>query len=110
MAYKAGRLTTKDQSKIQRWALGYQQYVENRDSADRHYEVTRLLHFILRGTNSKLYDLAFPHAESDDPDLVPGHSYGVDDLEGFEKLLKQLDQMGTKTQASLNKSEWTEWR
>lgn len=110
MAYKAGKLTGEDQSRIQRWALGYYQYRETRDRNDRQNEIEKLLHYILRGTNSKLYDIAFPTPESDDPDLVPGHSYGVDDLEDLEVLVKKLGQMNTKTQATLNKTEWTEWR
>jgi hypothetical protein len=110
LAYKSGKLTGRDQSRIQRFALGYYQFAENRDRADRHFEVKRLLHFILRGTNSKLYELAYPSVEVDDPDVVPGHTYGVEDLEDLERLLTKLDRIGTKTQASLNGSgEWTEW-
>lgn len=109
MAYRAGKLTGKDQSRIQRWALGYFQFAEERNRADRQFEVTKLLHFILRGTDSKLYDIAFPRAEVDDPDVIPGHSYGVDDLEGLENLLAKMDALSTRTQASLNKSEWTDW-
>ncbi len=109
MAYKAGKLTGKEQSKIQRFALGYLQFAEDRDRSDRHFEVKRLLHFILRGTNSKLYELAYPSVEVDDPDVVPGHTYGVDDLEDLESLLKKIDRFSTKTQADLNHSEWTEW-
>lgn len=68
------------------------------------------MHFILRGTNSKLYELAFPEIEVSDPDVIPGHTYGVDDLEGLEKLITKLDQFSTKTQAELDGVEWTEWR
>lgn len=110
MAYKAGKLTSHDQSRIQRWALGYYQYREIRDQNDRQSEIEKLLHFILRGTDKVLYGIAFPRPEDDDPDLVEGHSYGVDDLEDLEKLVKKLGQMSTKTQAALNKTEWTEWR
>lgn len=110
MAYKSGKLTNKEQSRIQRFALGYYQYAENRDRADRHYEIKKLLHFILRGTDTKLYDFAFPSVEVDDPDVIPGHTYGVEDLEGLEKLLQKIDQVGTRTQASLDRPEWTEWR
>lgn len=109
MAYKSGRLTGRDQSRIQRFALGYFQFSEERDRADRQYEVTRLLHFILRGTDSKLYELAYPSIEVDDPDVIPGHTYGVDDLEDLEKLLSRIDGLNTKTQADLNR-EWTDWR
>lgn len=108
MAYKTGKLTGRDQSRIQRFALGYYQFAEERDKADRHFEMKRLLHFILRGTNSKLYEMAYPSIEADDPDVIPGHTYGVDDLEGLEKLLSKIDGLQTKTQATLNR-EWTEW-
>lgn len=109
MAYKSGRLTGRDQSKIQRWALGYHQYSEKRDRADSQFEIKKLLHFILRGTNQKLYEVAFPSAEVNDPDVIPGHTYGVDDLEGLEKMLKGIDGIKTKTQSSLDGSEWSEW-
>lgn len=108
MAYKTGKLTGRDQSRIQRFALGYLQFSEERDRADSQFETKRLLHFILRGTNSKLYEMAYPGAEVDDPDVIPGHTYGVDDLEGLEKLLSRIDGLNTKTQATLNR-EWTEW-
>jgi len=109
LAYKAGRLTGKDQSRIQRWALGYYQYCEKRDQADRDYETNRLLHFILRGIDHKLYEVAYPSIEVDDPDVIPGHTYGVEDLDSLEKVLKSLDSLNTKTQASIAKREWTEW-
>lgn len=110
MAFKAGKLTGPDQSRVQRWALGYYQFSETRERLDRHHEVTKLLHLLLRGTNSKLYDVAYPSVEVDDPDVIPGHSYGVDDLEGLERLLNKIDGMTSKTQADLDGSEWTEWR
>jgi len=110
LAYKTGTLTGKDQSRLQRWALGYFQYMEMRDRNERQFDIEKLLRFILRGTDSKLYDFAFPRPETNDPDLIPGHSYGVDDLEGFEQLLKNIDALSTKTQSSLNKNEWSEWR
>jgi len=110
LAFKSGRLTGRDQSRIQRWALGYHQFCEIRDRADNHFEIKRLLHFILRGTNSKLYELAYPSIEVDDPDVVPGHTYGVEDLEDLERLLEKLDRIGTKTQVQLNGREWTDWR
>jgi len=56
-----------------------------------------------------LYDVAYPNIESDDPDIIPGHTYEAEDLEGLERLLKKLDQIGTKSQAQLNKDEWTPW-
>lgn len=110
MAFKAGKLTGPDQSRIQRWALGYYQFSETRESLERHHETNKLLHLLLRATNNKLYELAFPTPEINDPDVIPGHSYGVDDLEGLEKLLSKIDGMTSKTQADLNGSEWTEWR
>jgi hypothetical protein len=109
LAYKAGKLTGKQQSRIQRWALGYYQYADKRDRADSEYEIKKLLHLILRGTNNKLYDFAFPSPEVNDPDVIPGHTYGVDDLEGLEKLLSKIDGLSTRTQADLN-DEWSEWR
>lgn len=109
MAYKSGKLTGPDQSRIQRYALGYYQFSKDRDEADRYFEIKKLLHFILRGTNEKLYELAYPSIEVNDPDVVPGHTYGVEDLEDLEKLLTRLDRMGRKTQAALDKSEWTSW-
>lgn len=110
MAYRAGKLTGKDQSKIQKFALYYHQFAENRDKDDRHFEIKRLLHFILRGTNNKLYELAYPSVEVDDPDVIPGHTYGVEDLEDIERLLTKLDQVGVKTQAKLDSEEWSAWR
>ena len=110
MAYKSGKLTGKNQSRIQRWALGYYQYLERREQSDQFFEIKKLLHFILRGTNSKLYELAYPSIEVNDPDVIPGHTYGVEDLEGLEKLLTKIDVIGKKTQAELDRSEWTEWR
>lgn len=110
MAYESGRLTGKDQSRIQRWALGYHQYAKRLDGVDQYSEIRKALHFILRATDSKLYELAFPRVEVDDPDVVPGHTYGVEDLEGLEKLLKSIDGMQTKTQAQLSGDEWTDWR
>ncbi|HEY6020552.1 MAG TPA: hypothetical protein VIY48_11885 [Candidatus Paceibacterota bacterium] len=82
--------------------------MENRDRADRDFEIKKLLHFILRGTNSKLYDLAFPNIEVDDPDVIPGHTYGVEDLEGLEKLLSGIGLTKSRTMADPGKS-WTEW-
>jgi len=105
-----GKLTGPDQSRIQRRALEYYQYAQSRDKADEQFEIKKLLHFILRGTNNKLYEFAFPSIESDDPDVIPGHTYGVDDLEDFEKLLKKLDGLSTKTQANLDGDKWSEWR
>lgn len=110
MAFKGGRLTGKDQSRIQRWALGYYQYTEKRDQSEREYETNKLLHLILKATNSKLYDLAYPNIESDDPDVIPGHTYGVEDLEGLEKLIASLDSVRSTTQTSLDKDSWTDWR
>ena len=109
MAYESGILTGKDQSRIQRWALAYHKYAERKDQSEQFSEIRKLLHFILRGTSSKLYDVAYPSAEADDPDLIPGHTYGVDDLEGLEKLLSKIDRVATKTQASLNGNEWSDW-
>jgi hypothetical protein len=108
LAYKTGKLTGRGQSRIQRFALGYLQFSEERKQADQQFEIKRLLHFILRGTNNKLYELAYPSIEVDDPDVIPGHTYGVDDLEDLEKLLSKIDGLNTKTQASLNR-EWTVW-
>jgi hypothetical protein len=110
LAYKSGRLTGRDQSRVQRWALGYQQYAERLIQADQYDEIRKVLHFILRANDAKIYELAFPRIEVNDPDVVPGHSYGVDDLEGLEKLLRKIDGMQTKSQADLNGTEWTEWR
>lgn len=110
MAFKSGNLTGRDQSRIQRWALAYHQFSDRRERSDRHYEINKLLHFILRGINPKLHEAAFPSVESDDPDVIPGHTYGVDDLEGLEKLLKNIDGLTTKTQTSLDDTEWSEWR
>jgi hypothetical protein len=111
LAYRSGKLTGKDQSRIQRWALGYYQFSEKREQADRDFEIKKLLHFILRGTSKELYEVAFPRVEVDDPDVIPGHTYGVDDLEDMEKLLEKIGTLHTKSQASLNGgSEWTEWR
>jgi hypothetical protein len=110
LAYKSGKLTDRDQSVLQRWALAYHQFSEKRDQYDRHFEVKKLLHLILRGVNNKLYEVAFPSIEVDDPDVTPGHTYGVDDLEGLEKLIGNIDRMTTKTQASLDSTEWSEWR
>jgi len=110
LAYESGKLTGKDQSRVQRFALGYHQFAKNRVRADEHFEIKRLLHFILRGTDSKLYELAYPSIESDDPDVTPGHTYGVEDLEDLERLLAKLDRIGTKTQVQLSGNEWSEWR
>jgi len=74
---------------------------------DRDHEIKKLLHLILRGTNNKLYELAYPTIEVNDPDVIPGHTYGVEDLEGLESLVTKLGQLSTKTQASLD--EWSEW-
>lgn len=111
MAYKSGRLTGKNQSRIQRWALGYHQYAERLDDFDKYSEIRKVLHFILRATDRNLYELAFPTIEVDDPDVIPGHTYGVEDLEGLEKLLKNIDGLHLKTQAQLNGGDnWTDWR
>lgn len=110
MAYESGNLTGRDQSLIQRWALGYHRYAEKRDSTERYSEIRKLLHFILRGTNGKLYELAYPQVEVNDPDVVPGHTYGVDDLEGLENLIKDIGGMQTRTQTDLGRDEWSEWR
>lgn len=110
MAYESGRLTGKNQSRVQRWALGYHKYATRLIHVDEYDEIRKVLHFILRGTDAKLYELAFPRVEVNDPDVVPGHSYGVDDLEGMEKLLRKLDRMQTKSQIELASNEWTDWR
>jgi hypothetical protein len=110
LAYKAGKLTGRDQSRVQRWALGYFQFAEKRDHQDEFFEVKKVLHFILRATNNKLYEAVYPNTEVDDPDVVPGHTYDVDDLEGLERLLSKIDGLNTKTQASLDGNEWSEWR
>ena len=111
MAYESGKLTGEDQSKIQRWALGYYKFSEKREQADRDYELKKMLHFLLRATSREFYNAVFPSVEVDDPDVVPGHTYSVDDLEGLEKLLDKIGLLQTKTQASLNGSgDWTEWR
>lgn len=109
MAYESGNITRGNQSIIQRWALGYYQYSKKRDETERYSEVRKLLHFILRGTNDKLYELAYPRVEVDDPDVIPGHTYGVDDLEDLERLIKNIDGMQTKTQTELGRGEWSEW-
>lgn len=82
--------------------------MESRDKADQQYEIKKLLHLILRGTNNKLYEMAFPHDEVDDPDVIPGHSYGVEDLEDLEKLLSGIGLTKSRTMADSGKS-WTEW-
>jgi len=110
LAYESGRLSGKDQSQIQRWALGYHLFSRNRDESDKSFEIKKILHLILRGTNSKLYDLAYPTIEANDPDVIPGHTYGVDELPELEKLIQRLDNLSTKTQAQLDKEEWTPWR
>ena len=110
MAYKSGHLTNKDQSRIQRFALGYLQFSEERDQADRLFDIKKLLHFILRGTDAKLYEIAYPRVEVNDPDVIPGHTYGVEDLPDLEKLIEKMGMLNTKTQASLNGNEWSEWR
>lgn len=110
MAYKSGKLTGRDQSRVQRFALGYYQYAENRNRADREYEVSRLLHLILKGTNQALYEAAFPRIEVDDPDVIPGHTYGVEDLEDLGKLIERMGSMQTKSLEQLNGKEWSEWR
>jgi len=109
LAYRSGKLTGTNQSRIQRWALAYQQYAERREQSDQYSEIRKLLHFILRGTDNKLYEAAYPRIEADDPDVIPGHTYGVDDLEGLEKLLRDIGGVTTKTQASLGGDEWSEW-
>lgn len=109
MAYKSGKLTGPDQSRFQRWALGYYQFSEMREKLDKHHEITKLLHLILRGTDKSLYELAYPSPEVNDPDVIPGHTYGVEDLEDLEKLLDKIDGLKTKKQTSLGRTEWTEW-
>lgn len=112
MAYKSGHLTGRDQSRIQRFALGYLQFSEERDQSDRFFEIKKLLHYILRGTDGKLYEAAYPSIEVDDPDVIPGHTYGVEDLEGLEKLITRMGTLRSSTQAALNGDgdEWSEWR
>lgn len=111
MAYRSGNLAGSGQTQFQRWALAYYQFSEKREMLARHFEFKNLLHLILRGTNDKLYDLAFPRVEVDDPDVDPSHTYGVEDLEDLEKLLGNIDGLITKTQASLDSSiQWSEWR
>lgn len=85
-------------------------YSEKREKTERYSEIRKLLHFILRGTNDKLYSLAYPRVEDDDPDVVPGHTYGVDDLEGLERLIKKIDGMQTKSASELGQDEWSKWR
>lgn len=102
-------MTGPDQSRFQRWALSYHHYAEKRDRSDEFFELKKLLHLILRGTDDKLYAAAFPSVEVEDPDVIPGHTYGVDDLEDIERMLQKLDVIGHKTQAQLDPSEWSDW-
>ena len=102
MAYKGGRLVGPDQSRIQRWGLGYHQYMDRRDSFDQFAEVKKLLHYILLGTNQKLYESVYPSVEVNDPDVIPGHSYGVEDLGDLENIIKKMGSMGTMTPSDIS--------
>jgi hypothetical protein len=109
LAYKCGKLTGPYQSRVQKWALSYFQFSEKREQADNLFEIKQLLHHILRGTNDKLYAVAYPSVEVDDADVIPGHTYGVDDLEDMERLITKLGVLGQKTQVQSVPSEWSEW-